>query len=66
MVYTAVTFLSKDKSMQNNHPKSEAPALKEAAAHAKDQQGRQKSIEKEKPHHDHLPPPKSDRSNAKK
>jgi len=52
--------------MQNNHPKSEAPALKEAAAHAKDQQGRQKSIEKEKPHHDHLPPPTAESNNPKK
>lgn len=46
--------------MQNNHPKSEAPALKEAAAHAKDQQGRQKSIEKEKPNHNHLPQPNAE------
>lgn len=46
--------------MQNNDPKSEAPALKEAAARAKAQQGRQKSIEKEKPHHDHLPQPKAE------
>jgi hypothetical protein len=52
--------------MQNNHPKSEAPALKEAAARAKDQQARQKSTEKEKPHHDHLPPPTTDGSNPKK
>jgi hypothetical protein len=52
--------------MQNNHPKSETPALKEAAAHAKDREGRQKSIEKEKPQHDHLPPPHAESSNAKK
>ncbi len=56
----------REKPMQNNHPKSEAPALKEAAARAKDQQARQKSTEKEKPHHDHLPPPTTDGSNPKK
>jgi hypothetical protein len=37
--------------MDNKHPKSEAPALKEAAAAAKDKHGLQKSIEKEKEHH---------------
>jgi hypothetical protein len=41
--------------MRNNHPKSEGPALKEAAAKAKDQQGLEKSIEKEKKHHN-VPP----------
>lgn len=38
--------------MDNKHPKSEAPALKEAAAAAKDKRGLQESIEKEKRHHD--------------
>ena len=38
--------------MDNKHPKSEMPALKEAAAAAKDKQGLQKSIEKEQKHHD--------------
>jgi hypothetical protein len=38
--------------MDNKHPKSEAPALKEAAAAAKDRHGLEKSIEKEKKHHD--------------
>ena len=52
--------------MQNNHPKSEAPALKEAAAKSKDQQGRQKSIEKEKTHHDHMPAPHTDSVTPKK
>jgi hypothetical protein len=52
--------------MQNNHPKSEAPALKEAAAHAKDQQGRQKSIEKEKLHHDQMPSPTAESNNPKR
>jgi len=33
--------------MDNKHPKSELPALKEAAAAAKDKHGLQKSIEKE-------------------
>jgi hypothetical protein len=37
--------------MDNNHPKSELPALKEAAAAAKDTQGLRKSIEKEKKQH---------------
>jgi hypothetical protein len=46
--------------MQNNHPKSEASALKEAAAQAKNQQARQKSVEKEKTHHDHLPDAKTE------
>jgi hypothetical protein len=41
--------------MQNNHPKSEGPALKEAAAKAKDKQGLEKSIEREKKHHNVLP-----------
>jgi hypothetical protein len=36
--------------MDNKHPKSEAPALKEAAAAAKDRHGLQQSIEKEKKH----------------
>ena len=34
--------------MDNKHPKSEAPALKEAAAAAKDKHGLQQSIEKER------------------
>jgi hypothetical protein len=42
--------------MQNNNPKSESPALKQAAAQAKNKQGLQKSIEKEKKHHDVRPP----------
>jgi hypothetical protein len=38
--------------MDNKHPKSEMPALKEAAVAAKDKQGLQKSIDKErKTHH---------------
>ncbi len=41
--------------MQNNHPKSEGPALKEAAARAKDKQGLEKSIEREKKQHNVLP-----------
>jgi hypothetical protein len=52
--------------MQNNHPKSEATALKEAAAKMKDQQGKQKSVEREKPHHDHLPPPNWGNGEVKK
>jgi hypothetical protein len=38
--------------MDNKHPKSEMPGLKEAAAAAKDKQGLDKSILKEKKHHD--------------
>jgi hypothetical protein len=34
--------------MDNKHPKSEMPALKEAAVAAKDKQGLQKSIDKER------------------
>jgi hypothetical protein len=33
--------------MQNNHPKSEKPAMKERAAEAKDKNGRQQSIARE-------------------
>jgi hypothetical protein len=33
--------------MQNKHPKSELPALKEKASKAKDAEGLRKSIEKE-------------------
>jgi hypothetical protein len=39
--------------MDNKHPKSEMPALKEAAAAAKDKQGHQKSIENEQKQHQH-------------
>jgi hypothetical protein len=42
--------------MDNKHPKSEMPALKEAAAAAKDKQGFQKSVEKEKKAHQHNTP----------
>jgi hypothetical protein len=38
--------------MDNKYPKSGMPALKEAAAAAKDKQGLEKSILKEKRHHD--------------
>jgi hypothetical protein len=41
--------------MNNKHPKSEMPALKEAAAAAKDKQGLQKSIAKEEKHHEQKP-----------
>jgi hypothetical protein len=34
--------------MQNNNPKSEMPAMKEKAAKAKDLQGLQKSLQKER------------------
>jgi hypothetical protein len=33
--------------MQNNHPKSEKPAMKERAAEAKDKNGRQQSTARE-------------------
>jgi hypothetical protein len=33
--------------MQNNHPKSEKPAMKERAAEAKDKHGRQQSTARE-------------------
>jgi hypothetical protein len=33
--------------MQNNHPKSENPAMKERAAEAKDKKGRQESTARE-------------------
>jgi hypothetical protein len=33
--------------MQNNHPKSEKPAMKERAAEAKDKNGRQQSTAQE-------------------
>jgi hypothetical protein len=39
--------------MDNKHPKSEMPALKEAAAAAKDKQRLQKSIENEQSQHQH-------------
>jgi hypothetical protein len=39
--------------MDNKHPKSEMPALKETAAAAKGKQGLDKSMLKEKKHHDH-------------
>ena len=39
--------------MDNKHPKSELPALKEAAAAAKDKQGLQRSIDKEQRQHEH-------------
>ena len=39
--------------MNNKHPKSEVPALKEAAAAAKNKQGLEKSIEKEQKQHQH-------------
>jgi hypothetical protein len=41
--------------MDNKHPKSEMPALKEAAAAAKDKKGLQDSIAKEKKSHDQKP-----------
>jgi hypothetical protein len=34
--------------MQNNHPKSEKPAMKERAAEAKDKNGRQQSTSRER------------------
>jgi hypothetical protein len=37
--------------MQNNHPKSELPAMKEKAAKDEYQQARQKSIDKERAGH---------------
>jgi hypothetical protein len=39
-------------AMDNKHPKSEMPALKQAASAAKDKQGLEKSIAKEKKHHE--------------
>jgi hypothetical protein len=42
--------------MDNKHPKSEMPALKEAAAAAKNKQGLRKSIEKEHEHHQYPSP----------
>jgi hypothetical protein len=39
--------------MQNNHPKSEKPALKERAAEAKDKNGRQQSTAREQPGKSH-------------
>jgi hypothetical protein len=47
------TFHDEDIDMDNKHPKSEMPALKEAAAAAKDKQGFEKSIEKEQKQHEH-------------
>jgi hypothetical protein len=47
------TFHGEDKDMDNKHPKSEMPALKEAAASAKNRQGLEKSIENEQKQHQH-------------
>jgi hypothetical protein len=41
--------------MDNKHPKSELPALKEAAAASKDKRGLQNSIAKEKKQHGRQP-----------
>jgi hypothetical protein len=49
------TFHNEDLDMDNKHPKSEMPALKEAAAAAKDKQGLQKSIENEHQHQHDAP-----------
>jgi hypothetical protein len=47
------TFHHEDLDVDNKHPKSEMPALKEAATAAKDKHGLEKSIQNEQKQHQH-------------